>query len=987
MDVYLRDRLLNTTVLVSANYHGTGGGNGSSTLGMLSTYGRYVVFESDSSDLVPGDTNAARDIFIRDLVAGTSRLVSVAADGGFGNSASWDPVMTPDGTSVAFVSAATNLVAGDTNTIPGVFVRDLISQTTWRVSAGATLPAGVSFSGVMASPVITPDGRYVAFFSTARGLTAGVTSLSKGDVYVHDLWTGQTTWASTNAAALAQSLLGPTFSNSPSYHPVISQDGRFVTFKTGGTNGIDPVVILQFDSLTGATTVLNTNGVSTTSWSDDVYGPEATPDGRFVAFAQRELVISNSVFCSLHVWDTKLGVDTLVSPALVGGVPTNTFAHTPVLSPGGQVVAFLSDATNLVTNSVLSGFHVYLRDLQAGTTALVDVDTNGVASADAKRTVPSLSDDGSLVAFSSPDGSLVGLDNNKAYDVFVRDVVAGNTTLVSQRNASVTSLSADSVSGWGPFSLSSDGRLAAFASYADDLVPGETNGTEDVFVRDLSSGTNLLVSVGADGSAAAGGFSANPVISANGRFVVFISTATNLVAGHTNLYANLFRRDLVNGTTDLVSVGTNDVSSGDNDSVWPVISQDGRYVAFLSRARNLAPGLPVGGFNTFWRDMVSGVTLVLPTPPGSLVSTSPPSMSSDGRYVAYVRSPFQLWVWDAQAAVNIYSNLSTVTSAAISPDGRRVLYEIPGALRVDDLVGGTNLFSFGSALPIASSAQWSADGRFFTFVTTNATPSDTNKLKDVYLYDLLGGMLTLVSFNGTNLFSGNGPSDSPVLSADGRFLVYRSFATDIVPGQIDSPPNIFVFDRLIGSNKLLTAGQSGLNWISWTAHPAISSDGTRGGFQSWGAGLVPGDVNRVQDLFSVAMDNASTLDSDGDGIPDWWMMLHFGHPTGLAADNSLAQDDADGDGMTNLQEFLAGTDPNNPNSVLRLWISQNGAGSGALLNWPVVPGRSYQVEYKQNLDDPVWQRMPGTLNVLGGLASFVAPMDQPRRFYHVLVVN
>ena len=91
--------------------------------------------------------------------------------------------------------------------------------------------------------------------------------------------------------------------------------------------------------------------------------------------------------------------------------------------------------------------------------------------------------------------------------------------------------------------------------------------------------------------------------------------------------------------------------------------------------------------------------------------------------------------------------------------------------------------------------------------------------------------------------------------------------------------------------------------------------------------------------------------------------------------------------MTNLQEFLAGTDPNDSNSVLRLWISENDVGSDALLNWPVVPGRSYQLEYKQNLNDPIWQRLPGTVNVLGGLASFVVPTDQPRRFYHVLVVN
>lgn len=122
LDVFLRDRAGDTTVLVSANSNGTGGGNRDSLAGQVSTNGGFVVFQSDSSDLLPGDTNDVSDIFVRDIQAGTNILVSGAMDGGWGNGAATDPVMTPDGRYVAFVSAATNLVADDTNGIPGTFL-------------------------------------------------------------------------------------------------------------------------------------------------------------------------------------------------------------------------------------------------------------------------------------------------------------------------------------------------------------------------------------------------------------------------------------------------------------------------------------------------------------------------------------------------------------------------------------------------------------------------------------------------------------------------------------------------------------------------------------------------------------------------------------------------------------------------------------------------------------------------------------------------
>ena len=185
LNVYLRDRSNATTVLASVNLTGTGGGNGDSFPAGVSLDGRYAIFESSATDLVTGDTNAATDIFVRDFVSGTTRPVSVSTNGFPGNGASRSAVMTPDGRYVAFVSAATNLVTTDTNGISDVFVRDLQTGVTTLVSAGATSTNFTNFLSSSEAPDITPDGRFVAFFSTATNLVPGV--VTTGDLYIRDL--------------------------------------------------------------------------------------------------------------------------------------------------------------------------------------------------------------------------------------------------------------------------------------------------------------------------------------------------------------------------------------------------------------------------------------------------------------------------------------------------------------------------------------------------------------------------------------------------------------------------------------------------------------------------------------------------------------------------------------------------------------------------------------------------------------------------------
>ena len=199
MNVYLKDRQNGSTALVSMNLAGTGGGNGNSWPVAISTNGQHVLFESVASDLVASDTNRANDVFLRDVVAGKTTLVSVSTNGTPGNSSSRSPSMTSDARFVAFVSEANNLVSKDTNSIADVFVRDAQSGTTLLASPGArsthpTIPTGSS-----EAPELSADGRYVAFYSTATNLVAGIRTV--GEVYVRDTIGGNTIFASTGSRA------------------------------------------------------------------------------------------------------------------------------------------------------------------------------------------------------------------------------------------------------------------------------------------------------------------------------------------------------------------------------------------------------------------------------------------------------------------------------------------------------------------------------------------------------------------------------------------------------------------------------------------------------------------------------------------------------------------------------------------------------------------------------------------------------------------
>jgi Tol biopolymer transport system component len=589
LNVFLRNRTNDTTTLVSVNMAGTGGGNGDSFPTGISTNGQFALFESSAGDLVANDTNNVSDIFVRDLVNGTTTLVSVGTNGTSGNGVSRGSVITPDGRYVAFVSASSNLVVVDTNNIADVFVRDLQAGTTTLASVGAVTNSNPLSASSSESPEITPDGRYVVFYSTATNLVPNVNTA--GEIYVRDLIAGKTIWASTNARAIYQSVTGGPNVVSCNYN--ISDDGQFVAFEvcTNLPSGSSARgVILRYSLQTGLTDTINTNAhvplLSFVPSFEKIHDLAMTPDGRFTAFVGN--VSANNT--AIYLWDAQSGTNTLVSANLGNTGQASGICESPAVSSNGRFVAFISTATNSVTNTLAGDCHVYIRDMQAAVTQLLDTDTNGNGVGVNLTMVPTLSADGSVATFES--ANLPGDDRKLNYDVFARDLTAGTTGLISAHDPALPSQTPDGISGLTSFSVSSNGRFVAFYSDADDVAPNDTNtnGFRNVFVRDLALGTNILVSVNTNGISG-DGISTDPTISAAGRYAAFTSEADDLVAGDTNRAQDVFIRDLQNGATTLVSFSTDGIHPGNGDSFSPQISAGGRYVLFHSKASNLAAGL------------------------------------------------------------------------------------------------------------------------------------------------------------------------------------------------------------------------------------------------------------------------------------------------------------------------------------------------------------------------------------------------------------
>lgn len=399
-------------------------------------------------------------------------------------------------------------------------------------------------------------------------------------------------------------------------------------------------------------------------------------------------------------------------------------------------------------------------------------------------------------------------------------------------------------------SVGADGRLVSFESESG-LVPADTNASWDVYVRDRWAGTTELVSVGPDGKPATGH---RARISANGRFVAFDSTSKNLVPGDTGNTSDVFVRDLVTGTTELVSVAT-DGTPAEGNSYAPAISADGRFVAYRSVAADIVPGDTDGGWDVFVRDRAAGTSErvsvardgtqqnCFPVPTSYVRFTCfegvgfPSAISDDGRIVAWVSLASSLVPGDTNGAFDVFVKDradGSVERVSVGTDGAQ----------------GNGRTGANVAL--------SGDGRHVAFysLASNLVPEDRNLSWDAFVHDRTTGRTERVSV-GSDGREGTCPSDPgcyepiwpPAISRDGRHVAFMTYASTLVPGDSNGAWDVFVRDRLTGITEIASVGEGGLPANGHANGPALSLDGRHLGFASYASNVVPGDTNGVRDVF------------------------------------------------------------------------------------------------------------------------------------------
>jgi Tol biopolymer transport system component len=398
-----------------------------------------------------------------------------------------------------------------------------------------------------------------------------------------------------------------------------------------------------------------------------------------------------------------------------------------------------------------------------------------------------VSADGRFVAFRSISGNLHPDDGDSTQDVFVRDLQAGTTTLVS-RASGASGTKGDGAS-FSP-SISADGRHVAFATVAANLDRNDTDSEVDVFVRDLRAGTTTLVSRASGASGAKGdGGSLSPSLSADGAHVAFSSRARNLDPDDPDPVPDVFVRDLGAQTTTVASrASTADGAKGDSDSLYPSLSANGGMVAFDSGATNLHPDDTDGLRDVFVRDLDAGVTILASRASGAsgekgentFFAPTAPEISDDGRFVTFSsEAPFldpddgdglnDVYVRDVRAEVTILASRASGS---------------PG------LKGGRP----------SVSPSISGDGRFVTFESRSANldPDDTDETGDVFVRDLESRVTTVVSrASGPSGPKANGLSSAAAISMDGDCVAFVSAATNLHPDDPDATPDVFL--RELGS--------------------------------------------------------------------------------------------------------------------------------------------------------------------------------------------
>ncbi|HWS90311.1 MAG TPA: Calx-beta domain-containing protein [Pyrinomonadaceae bacterium] len=584
------------------------------------------------------------------------------------------------------------------------------------------------------------------------------------------------------------------------------------------------------------------------------------------------------------------------------------------ITPDGRYVVFVSSSPDLAVNDFNSPFlnlDVFVRDRRAGRTLLVSANAAGTAPAQGASFAPVISADGRYVAFVSNATDLVSPDpgGDGFQNVYRRDLLTNQTVLVSQTPAGRRGNgSSSSLGGFGimtpNLSISADGRYVSFVSTASDLVSGDTNNQQDAFVRDVQQGVTRLVSVNEAGTASGNRSTAYALMTPSGRFVAFVSSATDLTPKVTPPGSQVYLRDLQAGTTKLVSAnridGSANNSSSDSQQQGDIdVSDDGRFVAFVSEAPDLVAGDNNGrgdeGQDVFVRDTVAGTThLVSVNRDGTGSGRGPSgglSMTPDGRFVVFISSADDIVAGDTNKVQDVFvRDLQAGTTAVVTADTGGAPAGIQNPVCDGSLGSGSTTLFNASQRPAIS-----ADGRFVTFVSSaaglSATP-DTNCLAsppgnqdgyDIFVRDVQAGATRLASVNRTGEAAGAHRSSSTSITPDGRYVLFSSNADDLVAHDTNGQGDLFVNVNLPAAGQVRfaqqaftvpesagqavvtvtrTPGATGPATVAYTTLPGGTATAAAGGDTALAAGTLSFAAGEESKQFTVPVLDDATDEAD-----------------------------------------------------------------------------------------------------------------------------
>jgi hypothetical protein len=763
--------------------------------------GRYIVFITDASSLA-GETNDIANVFVKDMINGTIERISIANNGDIPNDDSKEVDISDDGRYVVFQSDATNLVPNDTNGYSDVFLYDRKMHSIKCVSEN-----GDKWSS---EPDISGNGEIVVFETEATNLTPDGDTAPHGGIHIYDV-------ENKKIVHVIRANSSAPYPNNFSRYPHITTDSRYVIFNSYAENLVDEDEtdgesepdLFRFDTITGDIKRID---VRASSYSSIPTQSSISDDGRYVVFSSTidGMVLEDSNGKEdVFIYDVSTDTLSLILP---NSTKSN---YDPVISADGNFISYI-----LITpvNENTNNYDAYLYDRVNNTHLLISKNSAG-EHFDKSTWNANVSADGSFVTLNTRSSNITPYDTYNNRDVYLLNRTSSSVQLVSGHTPSSNDSSGDIVS------LSADGRYVAFSSKATNLIADDNNSKRDIFVKDRRTGFIERVSISSSGDEGSSD-SDNPSISDDGRFVVFESFSA-FISADTNAKIDIYLHDRLNHITQIIS--KNGATESNGHSTRASISATGRYVVFKSEADNLVSGDSNNKTDVFIKDLITDsierVSVASDDSEANGAVNMSATVSADGRYVAFRSNSTSLSSVDLNGKPNIFLRDRTAhktTCISVPYDGTLI----------DGYTYNPTISDDGSVIVFEARA-------------TNLVPDDTNGHNDIFVYSLATQQIKRVTDN-----SNDEHSYGTSMSADGRFISYRSGATGIVTDDSNGEYDAFIYDTKNNTTVRVNLNNSDEEATGGTTYnPAISADGSTVGYLSNAKNLVKGNNNNRGDIF------------------------------------------------------------------------------------------------------------------------------------------